>query len=462
MHHTLYRLALHICSLAALIACTTPKTDTLRPEPRPLGSSIPTYTAPSQASDTSHRPQQQNGESSETLIMHEALARALMNNPDLAASSWEMRSGAARADQARLYPNPELEVEIEEFGGSKDQENSGKSSDALKRFDGAETTIKMSQLLELGGKRSKRTRVATLEHSVLGWDFEAKRLDVITEVTNAFIELLALQKRLVLTGNLVQISQDLFNTVTERVSAGKVSPIEETKAQIALSTIRIERDRVKRDLESARKKLAATWGSITPDFKNVTGQLETIYPPPAFEELLDHVSQNPDIARWTTEAKQREAALDLAKANRIPDITLGAGVKYLNESDDETYLMALSLPLPFLNRNQGSVLEASYGVSRAKEEAAAAEIKIATALHETYQNLSSTFDEVTTLRDTILPGAHVSFNAAREGYREGKFSYLMVLDAQRTLIETEQEYVNALVDYHKSKSLLERLIAQEL
>jgi cobalt-zinc-cadmium efflux system outer membrane protein len=108
------------------------------------------------------------------------------------------------------------------------------------------------------------------------------------------------------------------------------------------------------------------------------------------------------------------------------------------------------------------VREASYNISRAKEEAAAAEVKVATALHETYQNLLSAFDEVTTLRNIVLPGAHTSFNAAREGYREGKFSYLIVLDAQRTLIETEQEYVNALIDYHTSKSSLERLVAKGL
>jgi cobalt-zinc-cadmium efflux system outer membrane protein len=351
---------------------------------------------------------------------------------------------------------------MEEFGGSKEQEASDKSSDSLKRFEGAETTVKMCQLVELGGKRSKRTRAATLEHGVLGWDYEAKRLDLITEVSTSFLEALALQKRLLLINQLVQISQDLFDTVTERVRAGKVAPVEQTNAQIALATIQIERQRVIRDLETARKKLSATWGSTSPDFKQVTGEIETVSSPPPLDQLLNEVSHNPDVARWKTEIEQREAALEVAKADRIPDLTLGAGIKYLNESDDETYLMALSLPIPLFNRNQGGVLEASYAVSRTQEEAAAAEVRVTTDVHETYQNLLSAFDAVSTLRTIVLPGAHTSFNAAREGYSEGKFSYLLVLDAQRTLIETEQEYVNALVNYHTSKSLLERLIAKGL
>jgi cobalt-zinc-cadmium efflux system outer membrane protein len=461
MHYLLRKSALALCVPVIFFACATVKTDRLLPTPRPLGASIPTVTAPAKSADA-EKQLRTTIVSSETLTLHDALTRALMHNPQLAASSWEVRAGAARTDQAQLYPNPEIEVEIEEFGGSKDQDDGGTSSDSLKRFDGAETTVKFSQLIELGGKRSKRTRAATLEHSVLGWDFEAKRLDLITEVSTSFIEVLALQKRLLLVGDLVQISEDLFNTVAERVHAGKVAPIEETNAQIALANVQIERQRVMRDLESARKKLAAAWGSTALDFKQVTGEIENVSSPPSIEQLLNDVSQNPDIARLKTEVEQREAALEIAKADRIPDLTLGAGIKYLNESDDETYLMALSLPLPLLNRNQGGVREASYNISRAKEEAAAAEVKVATALHETYQNLLSAFDEVTTLRNIVLPGAHTSFNAAREGYREGKFSYLIVLDAQRTLIETEQEYVNALIDYHTSKSSLERLVAKGL
>jgi cobalt-zinc-cadmium efflux system outer membrane protein len=461
MHYLHCKTAVIICLPVMLIACATAKADQPWPEPRPLGSSIPTFSAPAQPPATGN--QQRTIEApSETITIDDALKRALMHNPELAASAWEVRSGEARTIQARLYPNPEIEFEMEEFGGSKEQEDSDTSSDSLKRFEGAETTVKISQLVELGGKRSKRTRAATLEHSALGWDFEAKRLDLITEVSTSLLEVLALQKRLLLINKLVQISQDLFDTVTERVRAGKVAPVEETNAQIALATVQIERQRITRDLETARKKLSATWGSTSPDFKQVTGDIETVSSPPPLDQLLNDVAHNPDVARWETEVEQRKAALEVAKADRIPDLTLGAGIKYLNESDDETYLMALSLPIPFFNRNQGGVLEASYAVSKTKEESAAAVVRVTTEVHETYQNLLSAFDEVSTLRTIVLPGAHTSFNAAREGYREGKFSYLIVLDAQRTLIETEQEYVNALVDYHKSKSALERLIAKEL
>jgi cobalt-zinc-cadmium efflux system outer membrane protein len=65
----------------------------------------------------------------------------------------------------------------------------------------------------------------------------------------------------------------VFNTVSARVNAGKDSPVEETKAKVALSIIRIEQERARRDLKTAQKRLAATWGSTTPLFKKVSGEL---------------------------------------------------------------------------------------------------------------------------------------------------------------------------------------------
>jgi cobalt-zinc-cadmium efflux system outer membrane protein len=430
--------------------------------PRPLGNDLPVYSPPENDQSDTTPASEPKEELSEEITLRQALALALMHNPELAASTWDVRSGEARIIQAGLFPNPEFDVEVENFGGSREVENPDGTTDSLKRFDEYEATFLLSQLIEIGGKRSKRKQVATSEHDLLGWDFEAKRLDTITEVTNAFIDLLGLQERMVLTDNLVDLSQDVFNTVSERVKAGKVSPVEETRAKVALSTIRIEQERVKRELEAGRKRLAATWGSNTPRFQRAAGDLETITALPPYESLISRISQNPDIARWDVEIEQREAALSLEKAQRLPDLTIAGGVRYLDESDDQVYVMGMSLPLPFFNRNQGAIREASNELQKAREERTAAEVNAIATLDEVYQTLLSSYTEVTILRDTILPGAESAFNASNEGYLEGKFSYLDVLDVQRSLFDADDTYINSLVVYHKALTSLERLIGEDL
>jgi len=110
------------------------------------------------------------------LSLQKALSLGLLQNPELAAFSWEIRSAEAKALQAGLFPNPELETSVENFGGQNDQSG----------FKGAETTVQVNQLIELGGKRLKRKHAANLETKLAEWDFESKRLDVFADISGAF------------------------------------------------------------------------------------------------------------------------------------------------------------------------------------------------------------------------------------------------------------------------------------
>jgi cobalt-zinc-cadmium efflux system outer membrane protein len=122
----------------------------------------------------------------------------------------------------------------------------------------------------------------------------------------------------------------------------------------------------------------------------------------------------------------------------------------------------LSVPIPLFNRNQGERQEARCNAAKAEEEQKAGFIKIRSDLTQTYQSCSAAFALAAALRDRSIPGAQQAFDAAQEGYRQGKFSYLMVLDAQRTLFELKQQYTDTLADYHTGRASLERLVGQSV
>jgi cobalt-zinc-cadmium efflux system outer membrane protein len=386
------------------------------------------------------------------VTLKHALTLVLMNNPELKAFSLEVRALEARALQAGLFPNPEIDIEGENFGGSGEYQDT----------EVMETTIQLSQLIELGGKRSKRKQLAILEQNLGTWDYKIKRIDVLTAVTKAFVEVLATQNRLSLTEELVGLAQDTLATVSERVKAGKVSPLEETRSKVAYSIAQIDLERAKRSLEGSRRKLAAAWGSKTPMFEKVEGRFFDIVPVPSAEKLEGLISQNPEIERWISEMDRRRADLELAKATGIPDVTLSGGVRRFNENDDNAFVFGVSIPLPIFNRNQGGILEASRRLAKAGEERRAVELKVIDDLAQAYESLSSAFIEATALKRDVLPGAQSAFEASREGYRHGKFDYLAVLDAQRTLFETRSQYIEVLNQYHQAVSEVERLIGTGL
>jgi outer membrane protein, heavy metal efflux system len=443
-----------VLALSGLMGCAVPERRATWPEPRPLGAHIPAYRPALEPPRAESMPPAMKAPEG-VLQLPQAQALALMQNPDLAAFAWEVRAGEARTLQAGLPPNPEVDIEVENVAGSG----------AFQGVDGAEVTVGLSQVIELAGKRRKRTHIAALERDLAAWDYETARLDVLTQVTQAFVDVLRVQERLAVDADLVRLAEQSYRIVTERVKAGKVSPLEATRARVALASSRIALQRAQRELTAAMERLTATWGGTPATFERVAGDLETLNPIPSAAALAQRIEQNPDIARWATAMAQRQATVALEEANRIPDPTLGAGVRYFNnvdEADAHALLLAVSVPLPVFDRNQGNILEARHQLARTEAERRAAAVRVQTALAETHAALSAAFGEAVTLRDEVLPGAQQAFDAAREGYRLGKFQFLEVLDAQRTLFEARGQYIEALSAYHQAVAALERLIGEPL
>jgi cobalt-zinc-cadmium efflux system outer membrane protein len=397
-------------------------------------------------------PAAQPDELTGTITLREAVAHALLNNPKLKAFSLDIRAAEARKLQAGLLPNPEIKVQVEEFGGSGDRAG----------FDSSETSIQIGQLIELADKRSKRTNFAALEKDLAELDFKSKRLDVMADVAGAFIDVLAAQEQLGLSKELVDLSEKTYSTVAERVNAGQDSPVEETKAKIALSNTRIEFEKTGRKLVSARHQLAAIWGSSNPAFEKVAGEFYELSPAPSLDELMGLISQNPDIARWPAEKERRRAALELEKAKATSDIKLGGGIQYFEEGSDSAFIMGLSIPFPLFDRNQGNIQEATYMLAKTEERRKAVENDLRAALAEASTKLSSSFSEITITQNDVLPLAKSAFDATNQGYREGKFEYLVVLDAQRTFFEVRAKYIEALAGYHKARADVERLIGGDI
>ncbi|NQU13798.1 MAG: TolC family protein [Desulfobacteraceae bacterium] len=382
------------------------------------------------------------------IALKDAISAALVRNPDLMAFSIEIRAQEAQILQAGLLPNPEFQVEMEDFGGSGTHRG----------LDLSETTVRLSQLIELGGKRSKRKMIASLDRDLAGWDYKSKRADVLTKVTKAFIDVLSDQERVALRKEMVDLADKVLQTVSTRVKAGKVSPIEETRARVAFSANQIALEQAKRQLEGSRKQLATTWGAKTALFDQVKGRLDVLAPVPSMGELEGLISRNPDIARWTTEMEQRNANLALAHAKKIPDPTVSLGGKHYSELSETALVFSISIPIPIFDRNQGGISNARERVSKAREEHQAAKVSVFWNLAEAYRSLTSAYSEALGLKKQVLPGAKEAFNALREGYRQGKFNYLSLLDAQRTLFEAKGQYIEALGVYHKGIAEVERLI----
>lgn len=419
-------------------------------ESRPLLRDLPRYAAPVEPGEQNHK--RVATPTTGDLALRAALAAALIRNPRLHAAAWGPRLEEANRLQAGLLPNPEAGVEFENFAGSGE----------LSGTDTLETTIVLSQLIELGGKRDRRVDVAEQAWMVSALDYEAQRVEVLVETAARFVRVLELQQRVAFAERARDLAEENRRVIDRRVRVGDVSPIDEIKARLESESGRITVDRLKRDLEAARRDLGAMWDEDEPVFTAAVGSLNELREVPPLAVLAEQVDAHPEVRRWIAELERRTKAVELARAQAVPDVNAGLGVRYVNDINEVALVGSVSVPLNVFDRNQGGILTARLEAARAMDEARATRRELTTRLSREYGRLTAAYHEAQAIETVLLPAARDAYDATRYAYEEGKIAYLGVLDGQRTLFDTESQHLEALAEYHAALVQVEGLISSPL
>jgi cobalt-zinc-cadmium efflux system outer membrane protein len=157
------------------------------------------------------------------------------------------------------------------------------------------------------------------------------------------------------------------------------------------------------------------------------------------------------------ELAQREALLERAKSNRVPDVTLRAGPRRLSGPEDTDLVIELQVPLPLWNRHRGSVAEAEHRLAKLAAQTRAARVRTVTELATARVGLEASSEEATLLRERVIPGTDRAVDALRRGYASGRSAQIEVLDAERARLEAHEQYLSALTEAHHSAQQIERL-----
>ncbi|MDQ9172153.1 TolC family protein [Oxalobacteraceae bacterium R-40] len=379
------------------------------------------------------------------LTLAHALRLAFESNRDLAGAAKEIGAMEGTVTQAGLFNNPVFSADAED----------------MRRSD-RNTTLRISQLIELGGKRSARMAASSLARDVAAQDYEIKRRNVALGVAQGFSDVLATQSQLRFAEQSVQLAQRVAEATAKRVQAGKVSPAEATRAKLALASAGIDLEQAKREHNAARRRLTAFWGNPTPQFTQAVGDLESTVTLPELTKLTERLNAHPALVRSQQEVALRQAAMEVEKSKRLPDISVSAGVRKYALNDDKGYLVGISVPLPLFNRNQGNLLTAQQRLSQAEDLEQATQTRMASELAQAYEALVAAETEIKTLRNEVLPSAKSAYEAANKGFEYGKFGFLDVLDAQRTLFQNQRLYVRSLANYQRLLTELEYLAGEPI
>lgn len=382
-------------------------------------------------------------ESSAPLTLGQALQLALDSNPLLAAARLEVDAAAAQVLQGSLRPNPELTYQAD------DASRASRTS-----------MLEIGVPIETAGKRDARVRTADLGRQVAQSDLDGRALRLRAAVAAAFFDVLAAQELAVIAADSVRLAQRASDIAAKRVAAGKVSPVEETRARVAEAGVRVTQTQADSELRNARRRLSSLWGNPTPNFSHAQGEVDRLTELPSAELVEMRLASSPLLQRARQELERRKSQVGLEQSRAVPDVMLHLGVKRSIETPGNQALIGVKIPLPVANRNQGNILEALRREDKAREELMATQVGLISDVQQALERVRARRDEADLLRRDVLPGARSAYDAATIGFENGKFSFLEVLDAQRTLFTAKSQYLNALANFHRAQAELDSLLGQ--
>lgn len=377
-----------------------------------------------------------------------ALERAGVVSPALEAASADVRAAEAGRRVAGLRPNPSVTVEAENVAGSG-QYRGTRSLDA---------TTSLTLPIELGGKRSARIAVADARTDRASIQAAIAQADLRFNVVRAYAEAASAERRLVTARDQARIANETLRAAQIRVQAGRASPIEVQRADVARVNADAALVRDERAVEVALFSLSRIIG------QPISGLLDAewfTHIPTTYGPLRPIESAGTLVmAAANADFAIADAGVRLARSQRVPDLTLGAGARRFEQTNDTAAIFSLSIPIPLFNNGRAALSQATAERQRADAQRRLTALDVDQTIARAQADAANAATSAEAASGPALAAAEEAARIARIGYREGKFSQLDLLDAERTLAATRATAIDALLSYHIAQAQLERLTAR--
>jgi len=370
----------------------------------------------------------------EQLTLDQAQEMAESLQPQLAEARAMVEAAEGRARQAGTFPNPEAILGAQQipFSGSAANER--------------EYVAGVGQTLPLSGRLSKARQAELLDREVRARGLEVKRRDIRKRVHSAFATALYQEKAWQAQTEIQRNAVKAVATTQARVEAGDALREDLARVEMEVARAKVESQRAESLREQALVTLASAMGDATIAVKSLAGSLEATFEIPALESLAANLANQPENAQAEADVRARNARVDVAKAERIPDVKVELLYHRLEASRQDTFDVGLSIPLPLFNRNQGRLREARAEVAAAEARSRMTQNELTTRLRESHLQLTTALANSGTLRTEILSRAGMVLKSAEARYAAGDISLAEILPLRRDWAAVQLSYLESLRD----------------
>lgn len=380
------------------------------------------------------------------LTLVQALKRTLVQNPGLQLYPYQQRINDAAAIQAGQRPNPELNLELADVLGT------GASSG----FKSAELTLSLSQLIELGDKRQRRLELAQWQSKLSQQQYQLDKVDALAATMRTFLQVLHQQAVLRWTEQKIATEQQGLEVAKQRSKAGNVTDADVTRLELRVLQSRMEHKSLLAEKLINLRLLASHWAD-QPDFDAVSGDLSQLPALPLWPEVLTQLQQAPQLQWWLTQNRLLDSQLQLAKALGQADLTLGAGIRRNEQSNDNAFVLQLSMPLVLENPNRGAILSGEALAEQAKLAQQQNMQQLQLQTERTHLQLTQLSEQIGDYQKAVIPLAQKVLHQMSAGYQQGLFDMTDLLSAQQEILSADRTVIDLQYALHLQLLELERL-----
>lgn len=388
----------------------------------------------------------------EALTLDRAIAMTLQKNPDLHQYAFVREQLLGDRYASARDPAYRLGIEIGNLAISGD--------DAP--FERLETTVALSSVIELGGKRAARMDLSNRTLDLATLHNQIKTLDILGEVSIAYIQALATQAAIELTQEALTLRQAILTTVRERAQRGAASDIEVLRADAARTRSRISLNKLQHRLAREQITLARHWGDTQFAYAHLQGDLFDFGPADSFASLSARAKQSPAITALASDARLKDAAIRLAETQNRTDIDWQLGLSRYEDSDDFGLTISLEAPLGTAQRNRGQLQAARASRNALTQQQHANQLALHAQLFAAYSQRAQAIEAVEALRTRVIPSMEHALKLTRTAYEQGRLQYQDWLIAQEELVQVKAQLIDNAKTALISQTLIEQLTAEPL
>ncbi len=387
------------------------------------------------------------------LTLEHAIRLALENSPELRAWGARVEAAEGRAYQAKKWTNPQLQMNADEWpvtGGGRG-------------FADSIQTIGIAQTLPYPGKKSMDKQIGGAGVKVSEAELALRRTEVVRDVKAAFSRVLVSERLVEVSTQLVAVAQSSAAVSRKRVEAGAAAYQEQLRAEVQLVQAQTELKEFQRELAISRQILVTLLGR--PDLRDakVSGRLPE-RPRPALTEKKgeEFLAEHPSAKAARASLERAQLEYRRARLESYPDVTASFSGGKLGETDQGIIQLGLSLPVPILDTGKGKKDEARANVRVAEAELQVVQQQLLREWANGQKRYRTAAEQVASYREEALPKADEALRLVRTGFDEGKFSFIDLVDTERTTAEVRLAYEQKLLELSVAEAEVEALVKPEI